>query len=70
MIINWILDSSETEPSIQNCSAIFFIALAEARILMQLSQYLVKSWDRMVALKVLEFLLDGPAGLLFVLAFL
>ena len=38
LIVYWILDSSETESSIKNSSAVLFVSLAEAWILMQLIQ--------------------------------
>jgi len=34
VIVNWIFDSSKTKAAVQDSSAIFLVALAEARILM------------------------------------
>jgi len=36
VIVDWIFDSSKAKAAIQHCSTVLLVALAEARILMQL----------------------------------
>ena len=70
VIVDWILDSAKTKPAIQDSSAVLFVTLAEARILMQLCQDLIQRRYWMIALQMLELLLDGPAGQLIIFALL
>lgn len=53
VIVNWIFYSPKTKATVEDRSAVLFIALAEARILMELRQDLVQRWYRMVALQML-----------------
>ena len=46
----WILNAAKVESAIKNCSTIVFISLSETRILMELSQDFVKSWNWSVLL--------------------
>ena len=57
MVVYRILNSTETEAAVQNRSAVLLVTLAEARVLVQLSQYLIESWHRMVSREVLQLLL-------------
>ena len=50
MVVYWIFDSTKTKATVEDCSAVLLVALAEARILVQLRQDLVQRWYRMVAL--------------------
>lgn len=62
VVVDWILDPTETEPAVEHCSAVLFVALAEARILVELREDLVQGRYRMVALQMLQLLLNRPAG--------
>ena len=53
MIVNRILNSTKTEPSVKNSSAVFFVSLTKARVLMELRQYLVESWYWMMGWQIL-----------------
>ena len=57
VIVDRILYSSETKPSIENSSAVLFVSLAEARVLVELRENLVQRRYRMIVLQVLELLL-------------
>jgi hypothetical protein len=70
MIVYRIFDSSKTKAAIQNSSTVLLVALAEARILMELRQDLIQRWYRMIALQVLQFLLDRATSQLIILALL
>ena len=70
MIINGILNSTEAKAAVKDCPAILFVSLTETGVLMELREDFVQSWNRMIALQILQLLLDGPACQLIVLAFL
>jgi hypothetical protein len=44
VVINRVLDATKAKATIQDCSAVFFIALPETWILVQLSKNLIQSW--------------------------
>lgn len=46
MVKDWVLYSSETESPIENGPTVIFVSLSKSRILMELSQNLVKAWNR------------------------
>jgi hypothetical protein len=41
----WILDASERKPAIENSSAVFLVPLPKARILVQLRENLIQTWN-------------------------
>ena len=67
VVVDGVLDASEAEAAVQDCPAILFVSLAETRILMQLREYFVEGWNRVVTLQILQLLLYGLAGQLIVL---
>ena len=70
MVIDWILYSPEAKSAVKHSPAIFLVALTEAGVLMQLRENLVQRGNWVVALQMLEFLLNRFASQLIVLALL
>ena len=62
VIVDWVLDATEGESSIENGSAVFFVALSEAWVLVKLSQDFIERRHRQVMWQVLQFVLDLLAG--------
>jgi hypothetical protein len=53
MVINWILDTSKTKATIENRSAVFFISLTEAGVLMKLCENFIQGGYWVIALQIL-----------------
>jgi hypothetical protein len=70
MVVYRIFDATKVESAIKDRPAVFFISLAKARVLMELSQYFVQCWYWMVALQILELLLNGFTCQLIILCLL
>ena len=50
VIVDRILDAAKAETAVKYGAAVFFVALAEARVLVQLREYLVQCRDRVIVL--------------------
>lgn len=58
VVIDGILDAAKAETAVKYGTTVFFVALAEARVLVQLREYLVQCRDRVIVLQALQLLLD------------
>lgn len=58
MIVDGVLDATKAETAVKHSATVLFVALAEARILVQLREYLVQCRYRMIVLQTLQLLLD------------
>ena len=67
MVVDGVLNATKAKAPVEDGAAVLLVALAEAWVLVELSQDLVERWDGMVGWEVLELLLDGLACQLLVL---
>jgi len=68
VVVDRILNPSEAESPIEHGSAVFFISLAEPRVLVQLSKNLVERRYRVARRQVTQFFLYGLGGQLLILS--
>ena len=70
VVVDRIINSSKTKPSIQNSSAVLFVSLSEAWVLVELRENFVQRRYRMIALQMLQLFLYGSTSKLVILALL
>ena len=58
VLVDWVLNATKTESSVENCSAVVLVPLTKSRVLVQLRQYLVQRRHRRRVVASLELFLD------------